>query len=139
MTTCRNLISVFSIVLLTASPLLSQKKQAAGDPDLAKKIARFAPTVLTANTTRLSAKDKLALKRIIEAAKLLDPLFLRQVWSGNDALEKKLMADKSPAGQQRLHYFYINDGPWSRLDSNEPFIDGVPKEKPPQAAAWLLE
>ncbi len=136
MTTCRNLFSVLFIVFLTATPLLSQKKQAAGDPDLARKIARFAPTVLTANTTRLSAKDKLALKKIIEAAKLLDPLFLRQVWSGNDALEKKLVADKSPAGQQRLHYFYINDGPWSRLDSNEPFIDGVPKEKPPQAAAY---
>ena len=29
--------------------------------------------------------------------------------------------------------FYINDGPWSRLDNNEPFIEGVPHEKPPQA------
>jgi len=58
------------------------------------------------------------------------------VWSGNAALEAKLLADKSAVGRQRLHYFYINDGPWSRLDSNEPFIDGVPKEKPPQAAAY---
>jgi Peptidase family M49. len=84
----------------------------------------------------LSANDKIALQKIIEAAKLLDPLFLRQVWSGNDALEKKLLADKTAAGQLRLHYFYINDGPWSRLDSNEPFIEGVPKEKPPQAAYY---
>ena len=37
---------------------------------------------------------------------------------------------------ERLHYFYINDGPWSRLDNNEPFIEGVPKEKPPQAAYY---
>ncbi|MCA1607176.1 MAG: hypothetical protein LC775_17300, partial [Acidobacteria bacterium] len=35
--------------------------------------------------------------------------------------------------RQRLHYFLINDGPWSRLDSNEPFIAGVPHEKPPHA------
>ena len=34
---------------------------------------------------------------------------------------------------QRLHYFKINDGPWSQLDDNEPFIEGVPAEKPPQA------
>jgi hypothetical protein len=61
--------------------LLSQKKQT-GDPELAKKIARFAPTVLTADSSSLSANDKMALKKIIEAAKLLDPLFLRQVWSG---------------------------------------------------------
>jgi len=137
MTTLRKLLSILFIIALTVTPLISQtKKTAGGDPELAKKIARFAPTVLTANTARLNAKDKLALTKIIEAAKLLDPLFLRQVWSGNAALEAKLLADKSAVGRQRLHYFYINDGPWSRLDSNEPFIDGVPKEKPPQAAAY---
>jgi len=137
MTTLRKLLSILFIIALTVTPLISQtKKTAGGDPELAKKIARFAPTVLTADTARLNAKDKLALNKIIEAAKLLDPLFLRQVWSGNAALEVKLLADKSAVGRQRLHYFYINDGPWSRLDSNEPFIDGVPKEKPPQAAAY---
>ena len=120
-----------SIVLIMgmASMLIGQKSPA-GDPDLERKIARFAPTTLTADTSKLSPKDRQALDKIIAAAKLLDPLFLRQVWSGNDALEKKLQADKSAAGRQRLHYFYINDGPWSRLDNNEPFIEGVPKEKP---------
>jgi hypothetical protein len=112
-------------------------KKTAGDPDLAKKIARFAPTVLTANTSRLSPGDRKALTKIIAAAKLLDPLFLRQVWSGNDELYKKLEADKTVPGQERLHYFLINDGPWSRLDNNEPFIDGVPSEKPPQANFYL--
>ena len=108
-------------------------KKAAGDPELAKKISRFAPTTLTANTARLSLGDRKALKKIIEAARLLDPLFLRQVWSGNDELHKKLEADKSAVGRQRLHYFLINDGPWSRLDENEPFIAGVPSVKPPHA------
>ena len=137
MTTLRKLLSILFIIALSVTPLISQtKKTAGGDPELAKKIARFAPTVLTADTARLNAKDKLALTKIIEAAKLLDPLFLRQVWSGNAALEAKLLAGKSAVGRQRLHYFYINDGPWSRLDSNEPFIDGVPKEKPLQAAAY---
>lgn len=101
-----------------------------GDAELARKIARFAPTTLTADTAKLTPKDRQALDKIIAAAKLLDPLFLRQVWSGNEALEKKLQADKTPAGQQRLHYFHINDGPWSRLDNKEPFIEGVPREKP---------
>src|SRR6185503_2596289 len=108
-------------------------RKGTGDPELAKKISRFAPTTLTANTARLSASDRKALKKIIEAARLLDPLFLRQVWSGNDQLHKKLEADKSAVGRQRLHYFLINDGPWSRLDENEPFIAGVPRVKPPHA------
>jgi len=100
-----------------------------GDLELARKIARFSPTTLTADTSKLTPKDRQALDKIIAAAKLLDPLFLRQVWSGNEALEKKLQADKSGAGRLRLHYFYINDGPWSRLDEKKPFIEGVP-EKP---------
>jgi hypothetical protein len=136
MTMLRQSVALFLLLGLTVIVLAGQKKQirkTGGDPDLEKKIARFAPTVLNANTTRLSPRDRLALKKIIEASKLLDPLFLRQVWSGNEALEKKLQADKTVVGLERLHYFYINDGPWSRLDNNEPFIEGVPREKPPQA------
>src|SRR6185503_7739515 len=84
----------------------------------------------------LSAGDRKALVKIIAAAKFLDPLFLRQVWSGNAALEQKLMADRTAIGKQRLHYFLINDGPWSRLDNNEPFIADVPNEKPSHAGFY---
>ncbi len=108
-------------------------KKSVGDPELEKKIRRFSPTVLTASTAHLSANDRRALRKIIEAAKIMDRLFLRQVWSGNEDLKKKLEADNSVAGRQRLHYFLINKGPWSRIDNKEPFIEGVPHEKPPNA------
>ncbi|MEO8434332.1 MAG: hypothetical protein ABI596_05515 [Pyrinomonadaceae bacterium] len=96
------------------------------------KIRRFSPTVLTADTSRLSPNDRQALQKIIAAAKYMDPLFLRQVWSGNEALLKKLERYKDPAWAR---YFRINSGPWSRLDHNELFVhgEGVPAEKPPQA------
>src|SRR4051794_20625243 len=119
-----------ALAMALFSATLIGLKPAAGDPELVRKIPRFAPTTLPAVTAKLPPRDRQALDKIIEAAKLLDPLFLRQVWSGNDALDKKLLADKSAAGRERLHYFYINDGPWSRLDSNEPFVEGVPHEKP---------
>jgi hypothetical protein len=126
---------LFGTMLIANPPAMRSRdtKLSGEDPVLAEKIRRFSPTVLTANTARLSPGDRKALNKIIDAAKLLDPLFLRQVWSGNDELHKKLMADKSQVGRQRLHYFLINDGPWSRLDNNEPFVEGVPREKPPQA------
>src|SRR5262245_20618072 len=104
----------------------AQKVRATDANELPVKIRRFSPTVLTANTTRLSPNDRKALQRIIAAAKLLDPLFLRQVWSGNDELHRKLAADHTPLGLMLLHYFLINDGPWSRLDENQPFIDDIP-------------
>jgi hypothetical protein len=117
------------------TPKVSETKPATESP-LAAKSRRFAPTDITADATQLSENDRKALDKIIEAAKLLDPLFLRQVWSGNEALEKKLGADTSPEGRERLHYFTINKGPWSRLDKNAPFIDGVPSVKPPQAGYY---
>jgi peptidase M49-like protein len=132
----RIIVSVLLMVTMLFATISAMQRRpanrAGGDPELAKKIRRFAPTVLTADTSRLSASDRKALNKIIKAAKLMDPLFLRQVWSGNEALRQKLEADESVLGRQRLHYFLINKGPWSRIDSNEPFIEGVPP-KPPQA------
>ena len=116
------------------APKMSETKPAAESP-LAAKIRRFATTDITADVAQLSENDRKALDKIIEAAKLLDPLFMRQVWSGNEALKKTLEADTTPDGRERLHYFMINKGPWSRLDKNEPFIDGVPP-KPPQAGYY---
>ena len=97
MTSLKLIISIALTMALLSTTLIGQKPNG-GDPDLARKIARFAPTTLTADTSKLTPKDRQALEKIIAAAKLLDPLFLRQVWSGNDALEKKLQADKSAAG-----------------------------------------
>jgi len=124
---------IFSLTLITAflaaTSVGRMQKPKASDPGaLAKKIRRFSPTVLMANTSRLSVKDRQALQKIIAAAKYMDPLFLRQVWSGNESLRQRLEADRTPAGRMLLKYFLINDGPWSRLDENEAFIDDVPKK-----------
>ena len=97
---------------------------------LAEKINRFIPTVLTADTAVLTAGDREALQKIIAAAKFLDPLYRQQIWSGSESLLKSLEADANASGQERLHYFRMNQGPWSRLDENQPFIQGVPVRLP---------
>jgi len=132
-----------ALVFASVSVTSAQKRRAPKKPaaaanssartSLDDKIRRFAPTTLTADTSRLSAGDRRALAKIIEAAKLMDPLYLRQVWEGNPGTKHRLEADLSPEGRARLHYFRINVGPWSRLDGNEPFIEGVPHEKPKHA------
>jgi hypothetical protein len=94
--------------------------------DLEKQIARFAPTDLGADITALPANERQALAHIVRAAQVMDALFLEQVWAGNDAMLLDLVRDQTPLGKARLHYFLINKGPWSRLDHNEPFIQGAP-------------
>jgi peptidase M49-like protein len=88
--------------------------------------ARFAPVAIAADLRHLPASERQALARLIEAARLMDGLYLRQVWAGNDTLLVDLAADTSPLGRARLHYFLINKGPWSRLDHDAPFVTGVP-------------
>ena len=97
---------------------------------LAGKIARFAPTEITADISSLTPGDRTALDKLIAAAKLMDSLYLVQVWSGNVELLNKLSADGSPEGKELLEYFHINMSPWSNLDHDTPFVAGVPQARP---------
>ena len=98
--------------------------------------ARYAPVALTADVTHLSAGDRQAIAKLVEAAKLVDVLQLRQRWSGNEALWAALKKDKSALGQARLNYFWINKGPWSVLDAHASFMPAsyagiaIPAHKP---------
>ncbi len=105
-------------------------------PDLAelnRMIARFAPAELKVDTSGLAAGDKLALQKLIEAARVIDGIFLTQRWSGNAALRAQLQQDSSALGKARLHYFDLNKGPWSELDGQVAFLPGVPAKKLPGA------
>jgi peptidase M49-like protein len=122
---------VTGVLLLGASGPLARGAEApaAEMPDAARLVAmtaRFAPVDVGVDMSRLPANERQALAKIVEAARIMDPLFLRQVWAGNEALLFELLEDKSPLGRARLDYFLINKGPWSRLDEEAPFIPGVP-------------
>ena len=102
-------------------------------PELNRMIARFAPTELRVETSSLSAGDRTALVKLIAASRMIDDIFLTQLWSGNHNLMRNLEKDKSPLGKARLHYFEINKGPWSDLDEHAAFLSGVPPRKLPGA------
>jgi outer membrane lipoprotein-sorting protein len=132
-----------TMVLSMAAPLTAQAKRKGSAPkkpssqssypglaELKKMTARFAPTEIRVDTTHLSAGDQKALVKLIEAARLFDDLFLTQLWRGNPDLYSRLQKDQSPLGKARLHYFWINKGPWSELDEHRAFLPGVPAQKP---------
>ena len=88
---------------------------------------RFAPVDIRADVSALPAHERRALGKLVEAARIIDALFLKQVWAGNDAMLQQLARDAGSAqGRERLQYFLVNKGPWSRLDHNQPFIAGAP-------------
>jgi hypothetical protein len=93
--------------------------------------ARFAPVEIRVDLQHLPANEREALAKLVAAARLLDPLFLRQRAPGNEAMLFDLIQDESPVGRARLRYFLLNKGPWSELDEDEPFLPGA-APKPPQ-------
>jgi hypothetical protein len=105
-------------------------------PDAAQlksMIARFAPTPLEVNVTGLSAGDRKALGKLIQASRLINDIFIAQLWSGNHDQLQQLQKDSSALGRERLHYFWINKSPWSELDEHTAFLPGVPAKKLPGA------
>ena len=105
-------------------------------PDLTqlqKMIARFKPTELRVDVSKLSPGDRQALPKLVEAARVLNDVFLTQMWSGNHALYAKLRSDRTPLGKARLDYFWLNKSPWSDIDAHEAFLPDVPPKKLPGA------
>ena len=74
----------------------------------------------------LPDNERRALAAIIAAAKVMDAIFLEQVWAGNPAALFELSGDTTARGQARLDFFLINKGPWSRVQNNQRFVPGVP-------------
>jgi len=99
---------------------------------LETQIARFAPVDIGVDLAGLPPNERQALDEMVAAARLFDGLFMQQVWADNASTLVQLAADQTEEGRQRLTYFLLNKGPWSRLDENAPFVPGV-GVKPPQA------
>ncbi len=120
-------------VLLAMAGASASEPQDASLADLHRMIARFAPTEIRIDASALSAGDQKALVKLIEASRIVNTIFLTQLWSGNLALMAQLEKDSSPLGKARLHYFWINKGPWSDLDGHAAFLPGIPPKKLPGA------
>jgi hypothetical protein len=118
----------------SSQPTFSQQSPAI--PDLAQlkaMSARFAPTPLRVDTSALSAGDQKALVKLISAARIVNIIFMQQLWSHDLATYQQLRHDRTPLGAEQKHYFAINKGPWSEIDEWTAFLPGVPARKLPGA------
>ena len=114
----------------------AQAAEPASVAQLTSMSTRFAPVELKADISRLSKGDRAAMAKLIEAAKIIDTLQLRQRWSGNEALWAALQKDNSELGRARQNAFWLNKGPWSIIDDNQSFMPPeyagieIPAKKP---------
>ena len=125
------LLALALVVVACSSPTPppAAKEAAVPSPEYARIEAaarQYAPVEIGADLSKLPPAEQQALGKLVEAGWVMDGLFLRQVWAGNEGLLLNLLTDRSPLGQARSHFFLLNKGPWDRLDHDRAFLAGVP-------------
>jgi hypothetical protein len=103
-------------------------------PDIKAKRAQFLQQALDADTSNLSAPDLKALGHLVNAAVIVDRIFLRQAWAGNPSFAPKVAALTGPDAPSVKDYYRIMAGPWDRLKGFEPFLGTAPH--PPGAGFY---
>jgi hypothetical protein len=106
--------------------------QQASNPvwDVQRALYRLAPVPMAVDISKLPASEKQALGKMVRAAQVMDALFLRQSWAGNETLLTALAQDATPLGRYRLSAFLLHKGPWDRIHDGKSFVPGVPKARP---------
>lgn len=95
------------------------------------QIDKLAQVEITCDYSTLPPNDKKALGLIVEAARLMDRIYLRQVFKDNETLAGELKTKSSENEKYNIveEYFTINFGPFDRLDNHRPFLPAI-KKKP---------
>jgi hypothetical protein len=119
-----------SDTIIDASGLWQRSKEArmAMSRTIGERIARFVPTELTFDESLLGERDRQVLRKVVEAARLMDEIFLRQVSPRNPEWLARLESSDQAADRDLWHYFRIMYGPWDRLEEHRPFMGE--EEKP---------
>ncbi|MBN2030403.1 peptidase [bacterium] len=95
--------------------------------------SKLTPVVLTHDISYLHDAEIQTIKLIIRASRIMDNLFLQQVYGNNLRMLEELEQTEEPNGQIYLDFFKNMFGPWNRLDEDHPFIN---TEKKPSGANY---
>ncbi|MBV8685511.1 MAG: hypothetical protein JOZ90_16600 [Alphaproteobacteria bacterium] len=88
---------------------------------LAAQRAKIARIEMRPDTSFLTAEERDVVNYLIEAADLLNPVFLRQVSADNPRVREEIARSARPDRALLLDWFDFNAGPWDTLADNRPF------------------
>lgn len=120
------LLSIIAALILTGC---SNNKDTKEIKMLKEKIAQFAPVEIKYDSTMLTERQRMVVRKLFEASQIIDTIYLNQVYSKNREIKYRLENSSSEADKLKLKYFDIMFGPFDRLDHNKPFIGDEQKPK----------
>jgi hypothetical protein len=143
----RTLLLLAAVLLAACKPESSQtvapmattagKREIA--PDVPARLAQLPHTTIDYDRALLNDEERNVVAKLIEASKLIDELYWRQVAAENPAVRAELerQSSASPLDRDGYALFIANKGRWDRLKSDEPFISPFGAEgKKPEGAGF---
>ena len=140
--------SFIFLLILGCTENQNQQKESEEVTMLKENIAKFVPVEIQYDENLLSEREKVVLEKLYRASKIIDEIFLEQVYSKNGQIKSELIADLSNKTiltekpelklelEPELELFNIMFGPFNRLEDNVPFIG---KDKKPLGANFYPE
>jgi hypothetical protein len=112
------------------------ENQSEGIEMLKEQIAKFAPTDLKYDASTLDERQKVVVEKLYYASKIMDEIFLDQVYSENYEIKGDLMAQVREEAKYQLELFNIMFGPFNRLEHDKSFVG---RRKKPAGANYYPE
>jgi hypothetical protein len=112
------------------------ENQSEGIEMLKEQIAKFAPTELKYDASTLDERQKVVVEKLYYASKIMDEIFLDQVYSENYEIKGDLMAQVREEAKYQLELFNIMFGPFNRLEHDKSFVG---RRKKPAGANYYPE
>ena len=125
------IITGFSLILLFAFIACnsSDQKRKEDIKMMKDKIAQFAVTEIKYDHNILDDRQKIVLEKLYHAAKVMDEIFMDQVYSKNKEIQSELASRNDELSKLELQYFKIMFGPFDRLENDQPFYGNAKKPK----------
>ncbi len=124
----KTFLILFTIALIFNFGCKKEESKIKGSvKDMKAKVEQFKPVNIKYDSTILDSEQKIVVRKLYEASKLIDEIFLRQVYSKNPEIEKELAAKNDELGKLTYDYFKIMFGPFDRLDHDKPFYGNQKK------------
>ena len=130
----KSIYIIVSVMILTA--LSCSEKENKEISMLESGIAKYAETEIKYDESLLDDNQKIVVDKLYQAAKIIDELFLEQVYAKNFEIREQLRNSNIEIDNKLLEFFNINFGPFDRLDHDKPFIGN---EKKPLGANYYPE
>ena len=107
------------------------------EAELKKRLRQYVPVRISVDETNLTDNDKEIIKKLVQAANIMDVLFWKQASPQGLEWRRKLARAQTPVSRLLFHYLMINYGPWDRLADFEAFAGE--EEKPLGGSFYPLD